>query len=82
MVQMRTSGLGTAIPLVTMAYLLRAGFLRIRQKVSARIGVFKKTFSVIIGVADRAIVMGWDKLLEALITNVLPDRRINLTILV
>jgi hypothetical protein len=73
MAQMLTFGLGTAIPLAAMAYLLRAGFLRMRQKLLARIVVFKKTFAVIIGVAGRAIIMGCDKHLEAPITNVLPD---------
>lgn len=41
-------GLRIVIPLAATAYLLRAGLLRMKQEVVARIAGFKKAFAVII----------------------------------
>lgn len=75
-------GIGAAIPLVAVAYASRAGFLRAKQKVLKNIEGIKKMFAVLLGLTGIAIITGFDKRLEALITNTLPDWWINLSVLI
>lgn len=73
-------GVGAAIPLVAVAYASRAGFLRAKQKVLAKIDGVKNFFAVLLGLTGIAIITGFDKRLEALIINALPDWWIQLSV--
>lgn len=73
-------GLGAAIPLVAVAYASRSGFNRVRDWVMARIERVRHAFAVLLGLLGVAILMGWDKRLEALFVQWMPDAWVNLTV--
>ncbi len=66
-------GLGAAVPLVAVAYASRSGFERWRDRALHRIDHVKKGFAVLLGLAGVAILMGWDKALEAWALDHLPE---------
>ncbi len=73
-------GLGAAIPLVAVAYASRSGFNRVRDWLMARIERVRHAFAVLLGLLGVAILMGWDKRLEALFVQWMPDAWVNLTV--
>ena len=73
-------GLGAAIPLIAAAYASRAGFVRMRGWVLGHIKALKTGFGVLLVFLGIAILMNWDKRLEALVIPYLPDWWINLTV--
>jgi cytochrome c biogenesis protein CcdA len=74
-------GLGAAVPLVGFAYASRAGFMRSRDWVLAHIDRIKKGFGGLIVAVGVAILMGWDKVLEAAVVQMLPDAWVRTTTL-
>lgn len=72
-------GLGAAVPLVAVAYASRAGFVRARDWVLARIGTIKIAFALLLAMMGAAILTGFDKVLEATLVAMLPDWWIELT---
>lgn len=74
-------GLGAATPLVGFAYASRAGFMRSRNRVLAHIDRIKKGFGLLILLAGLAVLLGWDKQLEAAVLNLLPDAWVRTTVL-
>jgi len=74
-------GLGAAIPLVAVAYASRAGFMRARGWVMARIARIKVGFAVLLGLMGVAILTGADKWLEARVNALLPEGWLGLTVL-
>lgn len=73
-------GLGAATPLTLAAYASRAGFGRARQLVLTNAQAMKRAFGLLLVALGAAILAGWDKRLEALIVNRLPDAWVNLTV--
>jgi cytochrome c-type biogenesis protein len=73
-------GLGAAIPLVTVAYASRSGFMRARDWILARIERVRRGFAVLLGGMGVAILTGADKWVEARVLAWLPDAWVNLTI--
>lgn len=74
-------GLGAATPLVGFAYASRAGFMRSRNWVLAHIDRIKKGFGLLILLAGLAVLLGWDKQLEAAVLNLLPDGWVRTTVM-
>jgi cytochrome c biogenesis protein CcdA len=72
-------GLGAAIPLVAIAYVSKAGFNRSKGWVLTHIDRIKTVFGVLIIVLGIAILLGYDKLLEAYIVSLMPDSWVDLT---
>jgi cytochrome c-type biogenesis protein len=72
-------GVGAAVPLVAVAYASRAGFARWRDRALHSANGIKKGFGLLLGLAGVAILMGWDKQLEAWVVDVLPDAWLRLT---
>ena len=72
-------GLGAALPLVAVAYASRSGFERWRDRALHSMDRIKKGFAVLLGLAGVAILMGWDKLLEAWALDHLPDAWLRLS---
>ena len=73
-------GLGAAIPLMIAAYASRAGFNRMRGWVLSHVKTLKTGFGLLLVFLGVAILLGWDKRLEALVIPLLPDWWINLTV--
>jgi cytochrome c biogenesis protein CcdA len=73
-------GLGAAVPLIAAAYASRAGFMRMRGWVLSHIKALKTGFGILLVLLGVAILMNWDKRLEALIVPLLPDWWIELTV--
>jgi cytochrome c biogenesis protein CcdA len=73
-------GLGAAIPLMIAAYASRAGFTRMRGWVLGHVQMLKTGFGLLLVFLGVAILLGWDKRLEALVIPLLPDWWINLTV--
>lgn len=73
-------GLGAAIPLIIAAYASRAGFMRMRGWVLGHVKALKTGFGVLLSFLGSAILLGWDKRLEALVMPLLPDWWVNLTV--
>lgn len=72
-------GLGAAIPLVAIAYASATGFKQSRGWVLQHIGTVKTVFGFAIIALGAAILLGYDKQLEALIVNLMPDAWVDLT---
>jgi len=72
-------GLGAALPLIAAAYASRAGFVRMRGWVLGHITGLKTGFGVLLVLLGVAILMNWDKRLEALVIPFLPDWWVELT---
>jgi cytochrome c-type biogenesis protein len=75
-----TFGLGAATPLVLAAYASRSGFAKARGWVLGHAKVMKTGFGILLVLLGFAILMGWDKRLEALVLPLLPDWWVNLTV--
>lgn len=73
-------GLGAAIPLVTVAYASRRGFVSVRDWVLTRIERVRHVFAALLGAMGVAILTGGDKWLEARMLQWLPEAWINLTV--
>lgn len=73
-------GIGAAIPLVGVAYASRAGFVRVRDGVLARIEGVRRRFALLLALVGVAILTGGDKWLEAQVLNLLPEAWVNLTV--
>lgn len=73
-------GLGAAVPLIAAAYASRAGFTRMRGWVLGHINGLKLGFGFLLVGLGIAILMNWDKRLEALVIPFLPDWWVNLTV--
>jgi cytochrome c biogenesis protein CcdA len=74
-------GIGAAVPLVIVAYASRAGFLRARGWLLARVARIKTGFALLLGAMGVAILTGADKWLEARIVALLPEGWLRLTVL-
>mgnify|MGYP000045782449 FL=1 len=74
-------GLGAATPLVAVAYVSRAGFGALRERVLAQGERLKKGFGALIALLGLAILTGADKWLEALLVARLPESWLRLTTL-
>jgi cytochrome c biogenesis protein CcdA len=72
-------GLGAALPLVVAAYASRAGFMRMRGWVLGHVRALKTGFGILLAFLGVAILLGWDKRLEALVVPLLPEWWVNLT---
>lgn len=72
-------GLGAAMPLIAAAYASRAGFVRMRGWVLGHITALKTGFGILLVLLGVAILMNWDKRLEALVIPLLPDWWVELT---
>lgn len=66
-------GLGAALPLIGVAYASRSGFERWRDRALGSMDGIKMGFAVLLGLAGLAILLGWDKQLEAWALDHLPD---------
>lgn len=75
-----TFGLGAATPLVLAAYASRAGFGKARTWVLGHAKTMKTGFGLLLVFLGFAILLGWDKRLEALVIPLLPDWWVNLTV--
>lgn len=73
-------GAGAATPLVLAAYASRAGFATARSWVLAHAKTMKNAFGLLLVLLGLAILLGWDKRLEAVILPLLPDAWVNLTV--
>jgi len=73
-------GVGAALPLVAVAYAPRAGFVRARSWVPARVARVRPGLAQVLGAMGAAILTGADKHLEALVLSWLPDAWVNLTV--
>ena len=73
-------GLGAALPLVAIAYASRAGFARWRDRVLAHADGLKRGFGVLILLIGVAVLLGWDKQLEAWVLDRLPEGWVDLTV--
>ncbi|MDP2440046.1 cytochrome c biogenesis CcdA family protein [Rhodoferax sp.] len=73
-------GLGAAIPLVTVAYASRSGFMKVRDWVLTRIERVRYGFALLLGAMGVAILTGGDKWLEAQMLQWLPDAWVNFTV--
>lgn len=73
-------GLGAAIPLVTVAYASRSGFMRVRDWVLSRIERVRYGFAILLGAMGVAILTGSDKWLEGQVLQWLPDAWVNFTV--
>lgn len=73
-------GLGAAVPLIAATYASRAGFARMRGWVLGHIKALKTGFGVLLVSLGIAILMNWDKRLEALVIPFLPDWWVSLTV--
>lgn len=73
-------GLGAAIPLIVAAYASRAAFLRLRGWVLGHVKALKTGFGVLLAFLGTAILLGWDKRLEALVVEHLPEWWTRLTV--
>ena len=73
-------GAGAATPLVLAAYASRSGFTKARTWVLGHAKAMKYGFGILLVLLGGAILMGWDKRLEALILPLLPDAWVNLTV--
>ncbi|MFZ5529709.1 MAG: cytochrome c biogenesis CcdA family protein [Pseudomonadota bacterium] len=74
-------GLGAAVPLVGLAYVSRAGFMRFRDRVLPYMAALKTAFGIVVGLVAIAILTGVDKRIEAVLTQALPDAWLNLTVM-
>ena len=75
-------GLGATVPLIAAAYASRAGFARMRGWVLGHVKMLKTGFGILLVGLAIAILMGWDKRLEALVVPLLPDWWVNLAVLI
>lgn len=73
-------GAGAATPLVLAAYASRAGFSRARNWVLGHAKTMKNAFGALLVLLGIAILLGWDKRLEAMILPLLPDAWVNFTV--
>lgn len=73
-------GLGAAMPLVAVACASRAGFVRARDWVLARVERVRLGFALLLAAMGVAILTGADKWLEAQVLRVLPDAWVNLMV--
>ncbi len=74
-------GLGAALPLVSVAYASRAGFLKARTWLMAHIAALKTAFAALLALMGVAILTGYDKVWEAAVLRVLPEGWLRLTTL-
>ena len=72
-------GMGAALPLIAVAYASRSGFERWRDRALGSMDRIKKGFAVLLGLAGLAILLGWDKQLEAWALDHLPDAWLRLS---
>lgn len=73
-------GLGASIPLIAAAYASRAGFARMRGWVLGHVKMLKTGFGILLVGLGFAILMGWDKRLEAWVIRCLPDAWVNFAV--
>lgn len=72
-------GMGAALPLIAVAYASRSGFERWRDRALGSMDRVKKGFALLLGLAGLAILLGWDKQLEAWALDHLPDAWLRLS---
>lgn len=73
-------GIGAALPLVGVAYLSRRKVMVMRDWLLVHAPKVKKGVGILIGLTGVAILMGWDKRLEAFLLEYMPDWWIRLTV--
>lgn len=72
-------GIGAAVPLVGVAYLSKAKFLRFRDWMLAHSATIKKAVGLLMLSLGVAILTGYDKKLEGFLVNLMPDWLISIT---
>lgn len=72
-------GIGAAVPLVAVAYLSKAKFLRFRDWMLTYSASIKKSVGVLMLLLGLAILTGYDKKLEGFLVNLMPDWLIAVT---
>ncbi len=72
-------GIGAAVPLVAVAYLSKAKFLRFRDWMLAHSAKIKKSVGVLMLLLGFAILTGYDKKLEGFLVNLMPGWLIAIT---
>lgn len=72
-------GVGAAVPLVAVAYLSKAKFLRFRDRMLTHSASIKKSVGVLMLLLGLAILTGYDKKLEGFLVNLMPDWLIAVT---
>lgn len=73
-------GLGAALPLVAVAYASRSGFERARGWLLPRADALRRNFARLLLLLGLAILLGWDKRLEALLVAWMPQGWVDLTV--
>jgi cytochrome c biogenesis protein CcdA len=72
-------GIGAAVPLVAVAYLSKAKFLRFQGWMLAHSASIKQSVGVLMLLLGSAILTGYDKKVEGLLVNLMPEWLIALT---
>ncbi|MEN9587245.1 MAG: hypothetical protein RIT15_820 [Pseudomonadota bacterium] len=72
-------GIGAAAPLVGVAYLSKAKFLKMRNWMLAHSANIKKSVGLLMLAIGLAILAGYDKKFEGVLVNLMPDWLIGLT---
>ncbi|MEY4294472.1 MAG: hypothetical protein RLY82_160 [Pseudomonadota bacterium] len=72
-------GIGAAMPLVAVAYLSKAKFLRFRDWMLAHSANIKKSVGLLMLLLGIAILTGYDKKLEGFLVNLMPEWLISIT---
>jgi cytochrome c-type biogenesis protein len=72
-------GIGAAVPLVAVAYLSKAKFLRFRDWMLAHSANIKKSVGLLMLLLGVAILTGYDKKFEAALVNLMPEWLIAIT---
>jgi cytochrome c biogenesis protein CcdA len=72
-------GIGAAVPLVGVAYLSKAKFLKMRNWMLTHSANIKKSVGLLMLAIGLAILTGYDKKFESVLVNLMPDWLIRLT---
>lgn len=72
-------GIGAAVPLVAVAYLSKAKFLRFRDWMLAYSANIKRAVGILMLLLGLAVLTGYDKKLEGLLVNLMPEWLIAIT---
>jgi len=73
-------GIGAGVPLILLGLLSRQAMMRFRDKLLFAGQTGKKILGVLLLLVGLMIIMGWDKQLESLALDILPEWLINLSV--
>lgn len=73
-------GIGAGVPLILLGLLSRQAMMRFRDKLLLAGQTGKKILGVLLLLVGIMIIMGWDKQLESLALDILPEWLINLSV--